>query len=97
MTNKTYVTIPYRNRIDCITNQAVYLQHFLETKNLNNSVFINYVEQKENLFNIAFTINVGFKIIEQNILDNDNYWFLPVDVLPININFEIEDNKIDKN
>jgi hypothetical protein len=94
MANKTYITIPYRNRIDCIIKQAIYLQHFLETKNLNNSVFINYVEQKENLFNIAFTINVGFKIIEQNILDNDNYWFLPVDVLPININFEIEDNKV---
>jgi len=79
-----HLVIPHRNRLDCLISQAHFINEFINKNELKDNITVNYVEQQNEIFNLGYNINAGFKILEKNykIKPEDNFWFFPVDVLP---------------
>ena len=61
--------------------------------NLNTTLpqyYNNIITNKnEEFFNLGRTINIGFDILKNKIKDNDIFIFHPVDILPVDVNYNI--------
>lgn len=91
---KTYITLPYRDRNGKYKNALEKFIHpFLEYchENIKKDFLIFIVEQSESheLFNLGRTINIGFDINKEKINNEDIFIFHPIDILPINVNYNI--------
>lgn len=47
------------------------------------------ITNEEEFFNLGRTINIGFDILKNKILDSDIFMFHPVDLLPIDVNYNV--------
>jgi len=92
---KNHLIIPHKNRVDCLVQQANHLMNFIKENNLNNDITVNYVEQENEIFNLGYSLNAGYKILQQyyQVDPEDNFWFYPVDILPKKPLFFVEENK----
>lgn len=92
MNEKYRISIPYRNREGNL-NKIIPI---LNEKFKGADFKIQVVEQNNNLpFNIAYLINIGFNIFNQEEKDNNwTYIFHPVDCYPIDVDYNIYNKDI---
>lgn len=54
------------------------------------SYYSHLIKDNDEFFNLGRTINIGYDILKDKMLDDDIFIFHPVDLLPINVNYSID-------
>jgi hypothetical protein len=69
-----------------------FIDPFIKFLNINLKKYkIIIVEQagNHNLFNLGRTINIGYDLMKNSMNDDDCFFFHPVDILPIDVDYKI--------
>jgi hypothetical protein len=88
-----YFVLPFKNTNGKYKKALdAFIDPFLNYLNTNlNNYQIIIVEQSEKniLFNLGRTINIGFDLMKESMKENDSFFFHPVDILPIDVDYNI--------
>lgn len=88
----TYITLPFRDRKGKYKKALdLFLNPFLDYLNSNINDYVVYIveqNEKDELFNLGRTINIGFDLYSKEIKNDDIFIFHPIDLLPIDVSYK---------
>lgn len=91
----TYIVLPFRDRKGKYQKALnLFLEPFVTYINSqikNCKIYIVEQNNSHECFNLGRTINIGYDLFGDEIKDNDIFMFHPVDILPINTNYNIHE------
>jgi hypothetical protein len=100
---KYYFALPFKDRKGkyqtALDSFIEPFKDYISTNITNDEIEIFIVEQSgglkydnhdEELFNLGRTINIGFDLYKEVIKNNDAFFFHPIDLLPVDVDYNIQ-------